>query len=275
MRAGRALSNIAEQYRFHASIGGARLQRWLYLSIYYASWLVLRWGDRHTRALAVLRCLGMSDRRALLNLPDGLLLELDLYTSYDALYPIYEGRIYAPEPGFEPKSGWVVFDLGAQQGIFTCKAAKAVGTQGRVVAFEPHPSNFRLLKENVDRNELRNVTTVEAAVADRIGEADLYLHLHSTGYSLARKSTLGVVRVSLTTLDKTAEELGLQRVDLIKLDIEGSAIPALRGGERLLRRLKPKLAMEFESDRERRELPDWLRGLGYNVRVTAGYLYAD
>lgn len=275
MRAGRALSNITEQYRFHASIRGARLRRWLYLSIYYASWLLLRWGDRHTRALAILRGLGLSDQRVRIQLPDGMNLELDLYTAYDALFPIYASRIYTPDPAFEPKPGWVVLDLGAQQGIFTCKAARAVGPQGLVVAFEPHPTNFSLLVNNVSRNALRNVSTVEAAVADRVGESELYLHLHSTGYSLARKSSLGSLQVCLTTLEESAAELRLQRVDLIKLDIEGAAIPALRGGERLLRRYKPKIAMEFESDEERRELPDWLRGLGYNVRVTAGYLYAD
>ena len=104
MKPRRALSNIAEQYRFQSTISGARCRRLLYLTVYYLSWLLFRWGDRHTRALNILRGLGLSDRRALLRLTDGLRLELDLYTAYDALHPIYIERVYEPDDGFAPST---------------------------------------------------------------------------------------------------------------------------------------------------------------------------
>ena len=62
--------------------------------------------------------------------------------------------------------GMVFLDIGAHVGLYSLPAAGRVGETGRVIAFEPHPSNRGLLEENIDRNEVENVTVVPAAVSD-------------------------------------------------------------------------------------------------------------
>ena len=68
-------------------------------------------------------------------------------------------------------SGGCVFDVGANAGLFTLAATRRVGEDGRVVAFEPSPREYALLRKNVDLNRLTNVRTVQRAVGDKIGVA--------------------------------------------------------------------------------------------------------
>jgi 16S rRNA C967 or C1407 C5-methylase (RsmB/RsmF family) len=84
------------------------------------------------------------------------------------------------------KPGMTVMDVGANQGIYTTAAARAVGRSGRVYAFEPAPSELKKLRANIKINRLRNVAVIESAVGRaaerRILRAEktfrLYEHLH-------------------------------------------------------------------------------------------------
>lgn len=269
----KAFKNIFANFQFHLRIRGALALRILYLCLYYAAWILLRWGDRHTRALRMLKLLKLSDRIVRLKMPDGIQLQIDLYTAYDVLEAVYGRRDYEPIPLFEPKPGQVVLDVGAQQGIYTCRTARKVGPEGAAIAFEPHPGNFQVLSANVARNRLNNVRLIPAALSDREGEVELYLHPHSTNYSLTRKSGQAV-QVSCKTLDRTAAELNLRKVDILKIDVEGAAMAVLRGGARLVSRFRPLIVSEIENEEEKREIPIMLKKLDYTVEMSAGYLYA-
>lgn len=270
-----ALSNMRSNYAFHLSMEGGRCARLGYLTLYYLLFVLLRWGDRHARALRWLKRLGLSDRAVTVRTPDGLELDLDLHTAFDPLYSIVADGDYEREPGFAPKPGEIVVDLGGNLGVFATRAAKLVGPSGRVVAVEPHPANFARLKANAERNGLDWLTPVRAAAGEAEGTAELFEHDRGINHSLVRSSgAAGRVAVRVTTVDALARELGLARVDMIKVDIEGFVPQALRGARETLKRFKPRLAIERDDGPEYAGVNELLAEHGYQRRDWRGFTYA-
>lgn len=131
------------------------------------------------------------------------------------------------------RRGMNVVDLGANIGYFTLIAAKLVGPEGKVFAFEPEPGNFSLLQRNVNMNGYRNVTLVQKAVSDKNGVEELHLCSDSWGHSLSSfKRDAGSISVPVTSLDQFfSEDVA---IDFIKMDIEGAEGKAMQGMERIL-----------------------------------------
>lgn len=141
--------------------------------------------------------------------------------------------------------GDVVLDCGAHVGTFT-HFALARGA-GKVIAIEPSPRNVECLRRNFPKEIAEGRVVVypkgvwnkdDVMVLEQVGEnsaADTVV-MHQPG---ARKGN----EVPLTTIDKLVTELGLERVDFIKMDIEGAEAPALEGAAATLKRWKPRLAL--------------------------------
>lgn len=132
------------------------------------------------------------------------------------------------------RPGAVVLDIGAHIGYFTLLAARAVGPSGCVYAFEPDSSNYRFLGHNVALNGVEDVvTTVPKAVADTSGIREFFANTKSSVASSFWGSGRSVTatRVDCTTVD---DFLGGGEIDVVKLDVEGAEIAALRGMRRTL-----------------------------------------
>ncbi len=143
------------------------------------------------------------------------------------------------------RPGWVVADIGAHIGYYTVIFADLVGPRGRVHAFEPDATNFSLLARNVRLNRFRNVVLERAAVADRTAPLTLYLaHENVADHRLFDfyGDRVGV-RVEGLRLD---ERLAGERVDLVKMDIQGAECAALAGMREMLRRRSHELALLTE-----------------------------
>jgi len=150
-----------------------------------------------------------------------------------------------------------VIDLGANIGYFTLLAAKLVGFQGKVFAFEPEPKNYNYLQKNIKLNNYENVTALQKAVSDKNGKTKLYICDYDTGhhtirqysgieaYSRGRHTEEKSIEIETVTLDeffKGKEEL----IDVIKIDVEGAEALALTGMEGILRTNKNlKMFVEF------------------------------
>lgn len=80
----------------------------------------------------------------------------------------------------EIKKGDKVLDLGANIGYYTFLAAQLVGEKGKAFDFEPKPTNFSLLKMNIETNSYKNVITIQKAVSDKTGKGRLYLKKKKT-----------------------------------------------------------------------------------------------
>jgi len=137
------------------------------------------------------------------------------------------------------KPGMVVVDVGAHVGYYTLLAARAVGPFGKVYAFEPEPHNHALLLKNIELNRYGNIVVEEKAVSCRNGRSTLYLTALDSGrHSLHLHSSQGRghIPVATMTLDGFFESEGWPRVDLIKIDVEGSEKDVLDGMERLFQK---------------------------------------
>lgn len=139
------------------------------------------------------------------------------------------------------RPGMTVLDVGAHVGCHVLLAARLVGSEGKVYAFEPSPDNFALLRKNVELNGYRNVALVHKAVTEKTGTVTLHLSpegndrnsIYESSRSLRRGQSMEVQTVSL---DDFLDQKGWPRVDFIKIDVEGAEPLVLEGMARLLKR---------------------------------------
>jgi FkbM family methyltransferase len=133
---------------------------------------------------------------------------------------------------YTPHAGDVVLDVGAGVGAETLLFSRLVGAAGRVVSVEAHPRTFKRLTDLVAANALTNVTLVHAALSDAEGSvviSDLPEHPRN---ALMREGH--GINVPARRLDELAAELAIAGVDLLKMNIEGAELDALRGAGGLL-----------------------------------------
>jgi FkbM family methyltransferase len=172
------------------------------------------------------------------------------------------------------RPGEVFWDLGANFGLFAVTAARAVGRNGHVLALEPDPRNLRRLRANVLLNRCRNIELIAAAVGESTGVTS-FESCDQGAYSGVRVSEhpgrTRTISVAQTTLDTLSREPGRLAPQVIKMDIEGSELFALRGGVDLFERTRPILLAEFS---DRRTAPygyaaadiyDWLAERAYTL----------
>lgn len=152
--------------------------------------------------------------------------------------------------------GDTVVEVGGHIGYISLYLADLVGPDGRVFVFEPSPQNLQYLQRNVAHAP--QVTVVQCAVSDRIGQASFYTedlsgqnstlvrdygNLAQNASNAFRQATYSETRVKTTTLDAFVEERGI-RPSFVKIDIEGAELLALHGMSRCLESYRPQLMVE-------------------------------
>jgi len=146
---------------------------------------------------------------------------------------------------YTPNPGDCVFDIGANCGISTYRFSKLVGHEGKVIALEPDPLNYALLRRNIARHNLRNVVAVHAAVANKRGLARFYAD-GSLGSCLADLPSVGTVArvqfVPTVTLADAFARWG--EPDFCKIDIEGAEIQVLASAKDLLAEARTHFALD-------------------------------
>jgi FkbM family methyltransferase len=178
------------------------------------------------------------------------------------------------------KPGMVFLDLGANIGYFSAIAAALVGASGRVFAFEPSPACFSRLRRNLFA--FGQAVSYNCAVSDANAQVWLYLHPHENGWGslFPDRDLLERVQVDSIRLDDWAQTAGLERLDFVKMDIEGGEYAALLGARTLLRRFRPAVVAELNGvclARNQRTPDDVLRLLsdaGYKCQRTGDSVFA-
>jgi FkbM family methyltransferase len=171
----------------------------------------------------------------------------------------------------EIHTGMTVIDVGAHIGYFTLIMAKRVGKQGRVFAFEPNPDVHMYLRQNFERNGLSQVTVCSIALFREEGSAVLEgRDSLNAGLSLRKSPSEGTV--PMAAYDRIAGSMGIGKVDLVKMDVEGAEMDILLGMRELLKQDHPSLVIEVHKKLLRRfghsesELRAYVEEAGYVIQ---------
>ena len=170
----------------------------------------------------------------------GLALSISHYGTYEELESkIMEEKI---------EMGNIVVDVGANIGLHTLNMARIVGNTGQVFAFEPDPSNFEILKKNVKINNYKNIILEQKAVGDKHGRTTLYQSDHPGKHRIfpQTEQAKGQVQVELTNLDNYFDSDMIDKINFIKIDVEGLEFSVLKGMKNILKNSKKiKILFEF------------------------------
>ena len=129
----------------------------------------------------------------------------------------------------------VFYDIGSNVGLYSLLAARRVHS-GMVYAFEPLPQNVWYLGRHLELNRVNNVEVLELAVSDRTGTAFFQEGENSSMGHLTQK---GNIRVCTATLDSLVLQERIAPPSVVKVDIEGAELLALRGASECIQRYRP------------------------------------
>ena len=151
---------------------------------------------------------------------------------------IYLNKILSP--------GKVFIDVGANIGIYSLAASRIVGETGLVLAFEPSVQSLPVLKKNIGLNRLKNVRAFPVALAQNSGRAWLHRGPNPSLNSLGKDPSWKEDGEAIVTetLDKALNQAGIHRVNVIKMDVQGSEELVLRGARETLASEHPVIIFE-------------------------------
>ncbi len=170
-----------------------------------------------------------------------------------------------------PKSTLIV-DAGASSGIFSLAAARYF-PRAHIHAFEPSPRNQILARRNIRRNHVtERVHLYPVGLWNCAGE--FAFHSHGAMSSFEKVSAAQGVSfdepAKVVTLDSWAEKIGCEKLDVIKMDIEGAEIEALQGAQETIRHFRPEILLQAyhirEGKRTYERCREILSSLGYTCR---------
>jgi FkbM family methyltransferase len=187
------------------------------------------------------------------------------------------------------KKGDTVFDVGTNIGETLLNFAKLTGEEGYVYGFEPDEENYNNVQKNISLNSFKNVHVFKKAVSDKKETVKLWcVEPHNRGMNRilepGHEQEGQFTLLETTTLDTVVEENSIEHLDVMKIDIEGYEMHALRGSVNTLKRFKPDLFIEVGYTRlinnktTPNDLVKFLEDLGYNIfhsetnaKITSNY----
>jgi len=165
------------------------------------------------------------------------------------------------------KKGDVFIDVGANIGWYSVHAAKIVGSDGQVIAFEPEPNNLDLLRRNVAANGLSNVVVDSRGLSNEVGSFKLFLEKNNLGMHSLIMEHDGQKYIDVQTIRFDDYWAGKGPIKLVKIDTEGAEGLIVDGMRDTLKTQKNlELIMEFA--------PHRLRKSGFDPDQLLSDLYA-
>ncbi|MEJ8819336.1 FkbM family methyltransferase [Lacibacter sp. H407] len=185
-------------------------------------------------------------------LPNGMLIEVsanDHIEKYLFWYGSYEKKEVATMQTLLGVDS-VVVDIGANIGYFSLMAAKKA-TAGHIYSFEPATKNLEKLKRNISLNRITNIYPIQAAINNVSGKTTFYISTDEnsgmSGLRITENFSGQSETVKCITLDEAVLEYNLPKIDLIKIDVEGSEINVLQGMTKTRTDQKPIVLIEVSA----------------------------
>lgn len=191
----------------------------------------------------------------------------DVLTGMRLTYPIEA----LPVIGKFCPPGAVAFDVGANLGEWSLLMAKSIGPSGKLYSFEPLPFLAEAIDKTLKANGFKQARVIAGAVSNKSGEATLSVDYRHTG-----KSRIGTLEsdgeterlaVKTLTLDDFSNSENLERLDFIKIDVEGHEAAVIEGAKDVLSKFRPTLILEagMETEDDRRNIRNILTSLEYVI----------
>jgi len=168
--------------------------------------------------------------------------------------------------------GDVFIDIGANIGIHSLFASNLVGEKGKVISFEPFSINYNSLIKNISLNNSRNIVLEKLAISAKESLVNIFYNCKDYNFGMASSYLTNYTnseKVKSTTLDLYLKNKSFDRIDFIKLDIEGGEYPALLGMKNSLKKYHPILLVEIldnntltQSDNEK-NIINFFKKIGY------------
>jgi FkbM family methyltransferase len=153
----------------------------------------------------------------------------------------------------------VCIDIGANIGYHTIIMSQKAGTRGHVFAYEPIPYIRKQLQDSLALNNIANVTTLETALSNEKG----MLNLHLSETNVAGSSFINTSGTSIKVEVRTLDSYNYQRVDFIKLDVEGFEYNVLLGATDTVQRCRPTIIFEYSPTYYRKSNASHVRDILY------------
>jgi FkbM family methyltransferase len=185
-----------------------------------------------------------------------------------------------PEPGVQEeilhhlRPGGCFYDVGAHIGFYSLLAARLVGEEGRVVAFEPDPINVTVLHEDLSRNDLSVVDVVPAAMWSHLGNVTFQRSTAVHGEESSRRGKVvaltgegfacNLIKVEAVTLDSFTWHN--RPPTMVKVDVEGAEVEVLKGAQKLASQIRPVWLFEVHHQQAANFLAENLQQNKYNIK---------
>lgn len=158
-------------------------------------------------------------------------------------------------------------DVGAHIGGISIRAASRCR---QVIAIEPDPRNFTYLLENIKLNNVNNIVPILAAAWREHSLVKLGLSevsTHSSAKDIHSSERMSIIYLPSISIDMLVMYLNIEKIDLVKIDVEGAEVEVLEGMVGTLEEYRPILLIEAHGREKMRECIDILRELKYNVEI--------
>jgi FkbM family methyltransferase len=187
------------------------------------------------------------------------------------------------------KPGMVVFDVGANVGELSLLFSRFVSSTGKVYAFECSPDTFERLQKIVDLSRRMNIKSNCLCLSDHAGTARLHTYDkdHATWNTLADRplhkygidiEPVSVTNIETATVDEYCRINNIQRIDLLKIDVEGAEYQVIKGASRMMREKRIGCVVfefgqtTFDMGNDPSEFSKLIAGFDYKLRnIVKGY----
>jgi len=198
----------------------------------------------------------------------GISTELSIFKSHEPLNTKILSKML--------KKGMTCLDIGGNIGYYVLLERQLIGSEGKIIAIEPLQRNFDYLKKNIELQNVTNISTYRFACGDKNGKVPFIIDRESNGSWIIPDGMKNpdpsrgtITEVPLRILDEFVEELGLERVDFVRMDVEGYEIHILKGLKKTLEKFKPIISFELHKNflgvKGTHEIFKLLKGLNYKV----------
>lgn len=180
------------------------------------------------------------------------------------------------------KNGMVCLDIGSNIGYYVLLESRLVGKEGRVISIEPSPINFEYLKKNTEISENRNIEIYNFAAADEnkildfvIGSKSNWSKVLSENEKIQKGDKL--IKIQAKQVDTFVREKNYQKIDFVRMDVEGYEYNLLKGLKEVLKTFRPRLLIEvhkmFLGTSRTLEMFEELKQDGYDAKYLIPRIY--